>query len=218
MILKYYGHSLFTITLENGLVLLTDPYGDFYNYPRVRLNANIVTISHHHFDHDSINMVVGNPTIIDTAGVHAPAAGLVITGVPSKHDDSNGAKRGDNLIFVFEAEGLRLAHMGDIGHVVTDRQRCAIGTPDVLMLPVGGVFTTDAAAAAENVRLLRPRVAVPMHYRTRYNAEMAIQTEKPFLDLMKAAPEPMPLCRLTKGDIGERPPVMMLDIASDTIS
>jgi L-ascorbate metabolism protein UlaG (beta-lactamase superfamily) len=218
MILRYYGHSLFTLTLENGLVILTDPYGDFCNYPRARLGANVVTISHHHFDHDSVAMVVGNPTVIDGAGVHAPAAGLVITGVPSKHDERGGARRGDNLIFVIEAEGLKIVHMGDIGHTVDDRQRNAIGTPDVLMLPVGGTFTTDAAAAAENVRLLRPRVAIPMHYRTRYNTEMNIQTEKPFLELMKAAPTPIPLCRITKGDIGERPPVILMDIQAGTTS
>ncbi len=218
MILRYYGHSLFTITLENGLVILTDPYGDFYDYPRTRLSANVVTISHHHFDHDSIAMVVGNPTIIDEPGVHAPATGLIITGVPSKHDDRNGARRGDNLIFVIEAEGLKLVHMGDIGHVVGDRQRHAVGTPDVLMLPVGGTYTTDAAAAAENVRILRPRITIPMHYRTRYNAEMTIQTEKPFLDLMKADPAPMPLVRLTKGDIGERPPVILMEIQTGPTS
>jgi len=218
MILKYYGHSLFTFTLENGLVLLTDPYGDYYDYPRTRINANIVTISHHHYDHDAIAMVIGNPTVIDTEGVHAPAPDLIITGIPSKHDTQNGLKRGDNLIFMFETEGLKLVHMGDIGHVVTDRQRHAIGTPDVLMLPVGGTFTTDPAAAAENVRLLHPRMVIPMHYRTRYDEALSIQTAEPFLALMKADPTPLPFLRITKGDIGERPAVAVMDIASSTTS
>ncbi|MCE5343444.1 MAG: MBL fold metallo-hydrolase, partial [Eubacteriales bacterium] len=135
MILRYYGHSLFTLTLENGLVMLTDPYGDFYAYPRRKLKADVVTISHHHHDHDAVEMVTGNPAIIDRVGVASPAPGLILTGVPSKHDEQNGVKRGDNLIFIIEAEGLKLIHMGDIGHVLNEQQRYAIGRPDVLMTP-----------------------------------------------------------------------------------
>ena len=218
MILRYYGHSLFTIALENGVTILTDPYGSFYNYPKQRLRADIVTISHHHRDHDGVSMVEGAPAILDREGVFSPAPGLVITAIPTKHDDQNGALRGDNMVFVFEAEGLRLVHMGDIGHTITERQRLKIGTPDVLMLPVGGNFTTDAAQAVQNLRLLRPRVAIPIHYRTKYDPEMPIQTEQPFFDLLHENPVPMRLCRLTKGDISERPPVLLFEITNGTDS
>ncbi len=212
MILQYYGHSLFTMAFENGTTLLTDPYGDFYDYPKRTLKADIVTISHHHHDHDAVDMVEGTPQVIDTAGVFSPNADLIITGVPSKHDAQNGAQRGDNLIFVIMAEGLKIVHMGDIGHVINDRQRHAIGKPDILLLPVGGYYTTDAKAAIENIHLLEPRVSIPMHYRTRFNESMPIQTVQPFFEMLKVTPDPMPLIRFTGGDLNQRPPVMMLSI------
>ncbi|MDD3214263.1 MAG: MBL fold metallo-hydrolase [Eubacteriales bacterium] len=214
MILRYFGHSLFTIALESGTVILTDPYGVFYDYPRHQFNANIVTVSHQHHDHNAVDMMRGNPTVIDRVGVFSPEPGVIITGIASKHDAQNGAKRGDNIIFIIEAEEMKLVHMGDIGHVITDRQRHQIGTPDVLMLPVGGNFTTDAEAAAENVRLLKPHVAIPMHYQTQYNRDMPIQTEQPFLSLMRVQPEPMPLCRFTKGDLSQRPAVILMAVTT----
>lgn len=218
MILRYFGHSLFTMTLENGTVILTDPYGDFYDYPRHQFDADIVTVSHQHHDHNAVDMVRGKPTVIDRTGVFSPAPGIIITGVASKHDAQNGMKRGDNVIFIFETEELKLVHMGDIGHVITDRQRHQIGMPDVLMLPVGGTYTTDAETAAENVHLLRPRVAIPMHYQTKFNREMQIQTEKPFLAQMRVQPEPMPLCRFTKGDMSQRPSVILMSVTEATTS
>lgn len=218
MILRYYGHSLFTLAFENGFTLLTDPYGDFYDYPKRTLKADIVTVSHYHHDHDALGMVEGKPQVFDKLGVYSPIADIILTGVASKHDAKDGAQRGDNLIFIIEAEDMKIVHMGDIGHMLTDRQRQYIGTPDVLLTPVGGLYTTDAKAAYDNVKLLRPRVVIPMHYRTRFSAEMPITTEKPFLELMHANPEPMPLLRLTKGDISERPPVILMDIITKTAS
>ena len=212
MILRYYGHSLFTLSLESGIVVATDPYGAYRDYPRRKLRADIVTVSHHHHDHDAVDMIEGHPTIYDQAGKFCPAPDLTLIGVETKHDQVNGAQRGNNLIFIIEAEGLHIVHMGDIGHLLIDSQRRMIGSPDVLMVPVGGVFTTDAEAAAANVRLLNPRVTIPMHYRTQYSQDMPIQTEEPFLALMRHNPEPMPLCRLTLGDISERPPVIRMAI------
>ena len=214
MIIRYYGHSLFTMTLENGFTILTDPYGDFYQYPKRTLRADVVTVSHHHHDHDSLNIVTGQPVVLDKQGVFTPARGVVITGVPSKHDAQSGAQRGDNLIFTVEAEGLRLTHLGDLGHVLTAAQRQAIGTPDVLFTPVGGYYTTDAQTAFENVALLKARIAIPMHYRTAFDMEMPIDTEKPFLALMQATPLPMRVCRLTKPDLSERPAVILMAVTA----
>lgn len=212
MILRYYGHSLFTLALESGLTVATDPYGDFYGYPRRRLKADLATVSHHHHDHDALEMLQGVRQVIDAPGAYYPARDLTVTGIATWHDEQRGAQRGENTVFILQAEGLRLVHLGDLGHVLTDRQCAAIGMPDVLLTPVGGRYTTDAPAALENVRRLRPRITIPMHYRTPYDPEMPIETERPFLALMGAEPAPLPLCRLSAGDIGERPSVLLLGV------
>ena len=212
MILRYFGHALFTLTLENGYTILTDPYGAYENYPRRMLKADVVSVSHHHFDHDALDMVEGSPALLDKAGVYNPAPALKVTAIPSWHDAVQGAKRGQNLIFVFEAEDLRIVHLGDLGHLPTDGQRRAIGTPDVLLIPVGGTYTLDAQAAAQTVALLRPRITIPMHYRTPYSNGNTLETEAPFLAQMGAAPFAMPLCRITRGDITERSPVLLMQV------
>lgn len=212
MILRYYGHSLFTLALSGGLTLATDPYGALYDYPPQTIQADVVTVSHHHHDHDAVSMIAGRPIIIDREGVATPAPNVKMTGIPSKHDAVGGASRGNNLMFVLETEGLRIAHLGDLGHLPTPEQARALGTPDVLLIPVGGTYTLDAAEAVKTVRLLKPRIAIPMHYRTRFSQAMPIETEEPFLRLMGQASEPMPLCRLTREDLSERPCVLRLSV------
>lgn len=212
MILRYYGHSLFTLALEDGTVVATDPYGDFHQYPRRILRADVVTVSHHHADHDSVGMVEGNPIVIDRPGLYTPGADLTVTGFMSFHDAKGGALRGNNVIFLLEAEGLRIVHLGDLGHVPTESQRLAIGSVDVLLIPVGGYYTIDAQAAVETMRILKPRVTIPMHYRTRFSEDMPIQTAEPFLRLVGEHAPVLPLCRLTQNDLSERPPVLVMEL------
>ena len=212
MILRYYGHSLFTMALEDGAVLATDPYGDFHEYPRRTLRADVVTVSHHHADHDSVGMVEGNPVVIDGPGLYTPGADLTVTGFSSFHDAKGGANRGNNVIYLIEAENLRIVHLGDLGHVPAESQRLAIGRVDVLLIPVGGYYTIDAQAALETMRLLKPRVTIPMHYRTRYSEDMPIQTLEPFVKLVGGSVPTLPLCRLTPNDLSERPSVLAMEI------
>lgn len=218
MVIRFYGHSLFTFELDSGRTILTDPYGVFYDYPVQTIAADVVTISHHHHDHDAVSMVGGTPVIVDRVGVHTPFPGLRITGIPTKHDEVGGAKRGDNIVFIIEAEGLRIVHLGDLGHLLTDEQSAAIGTPDVLLTPVGGTYTTDAQTAAANVHRLQARVTIPMHYQTSYSQAMSITTEKPFLLCMKSDAAAMPLCRITAGDILQRPPVLLLSVTAVAVT
>ena len=213
MIISYLGHSFFELRLENGKTLVTDPYGDFYAYPKRRVAADICTVSHHHHDHDGLMCVTGAPVVIDTKGVHRLDDGVRVTGVPTKHDGQNGELRGDNLFFIIEAEGLRIGHAGDLGHMLTKEQLDEIGTLDVLMLPVGGYYTIDAPTALEVARALKPATVIPMHYRTSYNEDMPVATLDDFLRLVDKPPQPMPLIRLSKQDISERPWLTLLKIA-----
>lgn len=212
MILKYYGHSFFTLTLENGSVIAFDPYGTLYEYPRRLLRADVCLISHHHYDHDGLSCLEAGEEVIDTPGEHKLACGASVVGVPTFHDGQGGALRGKNTFFIIEAEGLRVGHAGDLGHLPTRAQAAQIGRLDLLMLPVGGYYTIDAAQAMEVRRLLQPTVTVPMHYRTQYDPEMKIAPLADFLALSGAEDTQMPLLRAVKAEMGERPPVVTLAV------
>lgn len=210
MIIEYYGHSMFCLTLADGVKIIMDPYGAVGTYPKRTLSADICTVSHHHFDHDAVETSEGSPVIIETEGVHTPKDGIRITGIPTFHDETNGSKRGSNLIFVIEADGLKIVHLGDLGHLLSNTQVAAIGKPDILMLPVGGYYTIDASTALQVMKQLQPAVTIPMHYQTSASMDMPITPVADFLQLLPISPEPMKLCRITPEDIAERPAVLWM--------
>lgn len=212
MILRYFGHALFTITLNQGTTILTDPYGRFCRYPRRSLEADIVTISHHHYDHDALEIVRGRPMVLDEAGYSMPMDEIIITGIPTFHDNHTGVRRGKNIVFAMETEGLRLVHLGDLGHLPDEAQQEAIGKPDVLFIPVGGTYTLNAQAAVRCVELLKPRITVPMHYQTRFSEDLGIAGVTEFLQLMGACPEPVMECAVSKETMDEMPELIMMDI------
>lgn len=212
MILEYLGHASFRMTTEHGTVIITDPYGSFYSFPARSLPADICTVSHDHYDHNAVDTVTGCPQIIRKEGKYRPADDVKVTAVPTWHDEEQGAKRGPNLIFVFEIEGMRIVHCGDLGHVPTQEQAKAIGKPDVLLLPVGGFYTIDPQQARDTMELLRPTLTIPMHYRTAFNEDMPIQPLATFLQLTGAADTLHPMLRLTQKDMTQRDAVMALEI------
>lgn len=212
MILKYMGHSFFTLTLENGTVIATDPYGVFYDYPKRLVHADICTVSHHHHDHDGVSCLEAGAQVIDTAGAVLTESGVRVTSIPTFHDEQNGALRGHNLFFVIEAEGLRIGHAGDLGHALSRKQIEQIGALDLLLLPVGGYYTIDAKTALAVRDALRPRVTVPMHYRTAYDREMPITGVREFLAPLHAEDTQMPLLRVVKEDVSQRPPVVTMAV------
>lgn len=211
MIIRYLGHAFFTLTLENGTTIAMDPYGEFYQYPQRKVAADIVTMSHHHYDHDGIESITTEYRSVDTAGAHA-LHGVTITGIPTFHDHHQGAHRGSNLFFVVEAEGLRIGHAGDLGHLPTQEQLNAIGKLDILLLPVGGTYTVDAQEAAQVWQMIQPKVCIPMHYRTKFNPEMKVTGLEDFLQAAGSETTTMPLMRATVGDMSERTPLVVLEI------
>ena len=213
MILKYYGHAFFSLSLENGTEIAFDPYDGFYQYPKRNVRADICLMSHHHYDHDSVASVSADALLIDQPGVHKPAEGVTIRGISTWHDEVQGAKRGANTFYVVEAEGMRIGHAGDLGHVPTAAQRAQIGRLDVLMLPVGGYYTIDCQTALEVCRLLQPTVMIPMHYRTEYDEEMPIADLNDFLKMARAEDTQMPLVRLVQADMSERAEILTLKIS-----
>ena len=170
MRIKWLGHAAFLLTAADGTSIITDPYipGSFsgaIRYHPIRETADAVTVSHHHQDHDGVSHLSGKPKVLEGKGTFK-AGSVSISGFETFHDANTGAGRGRNTVFVFEADGLRVCHCGDLGHVLTAEQAAAIGKVDVLLVPVGGTFTVDAAAAHEVAGQLAARVTIPMHYKT----------------------------------------------------
>lgn len=164
MKLKWYGHSCFGMTFENGTMLITDPFDDTVGYPLCTARADAVLSSHDHFDHNHIQSVSGNPKLINTPGAHE-INGVRITGTHSFHDPEQGKLRGENVIFVVEADGLRIAHLGDLGHMPNEEQLKAISDVDVMLIPIGGTFTITTPQAVEVIAQAKPRTAIAMHFK-----------------------------------------------------
>ncbi|WP_324716971.1 MBL fold metallo-hydrolase [Carboxydochorda subterranea] len=175
--IRWLGHSAFLIK-RGPLRLVTDPFADNMGYPPIRAEADVVTVSHEHFDHNNVQAVQGRPRVFRALkdgtwrSVDEQVGGeLAIRAFPSYHDDRQGQARGKNGVFLLEWAGVRIVHLGDLGH----RLGAAPGTVTaeqlkpvhLLLIPVGGYYTIDAAVAREVVSALQPSVVVPMHYRTR---------------------------------------------------
>lgn len=166
MKVKWLGHASFLITAENGTRIITDPYvaGSGLKYGEIKEPAEIVTVSHDHFDHNNVASVGGNPQVVkDPAPTEI--GGIKFRGVPTYHDDSQGKERGNNVIFTMEIDGLRVCHVGDLGHPLSNQQVADIGKVDVLLIPVGGFFTIDAKVASDVCGKLSPKVVIPMHFK-----------------------------------------------------
>lgn len=186
MKLKWLGHACFELTLDNGKVLVTDPYDDSVGYPPLRVQCDAALSSHGHHDHNYFEALEGDPAIVNTPGVHE-ICGATVTGVPSFHDDAGGSKRGWNLIFVIEADGLRIAHLGDLGHLPdTEEQKKALTGLDVMLIPIGGFFTIDTQAAVKIIETFKPRCAVAMHFANDY-CHFPVSDESEFVRLTGAA-------------------------------
>jgi L-ascorbate metabolism protein UlaG (beta-lactamase superfamily) len=167
MKVKWLGHACFLLTSESGLRIITDPYtpGAFgLDYAPPAETADIVTVSHEHADHNNVAAVKGNPQVVRGAGSHE-AKGVQFKGVATAHDQSSGKERGANTILCFALDGIRVCHLGDLGHDLSDQTVAAIGDVDVLLIPVGGNFTIDAALANRLCQKLAPKVVIPMHFK-----------------------------------------------------
>ena len=210
MIITCIGHAKFLIELEDGTRIVTDPYDVTCGYPVVPMTADTVLVSHGHHDHNAVETISGYPRVIDAPGEHTLSPGVTVTAIQADHDDAGGAKRGKTLLFLLQAEGLRVAHLGDLGHLPTAEQAAALAPVDVLMLPVGGHFTIDAPTAKAAAELLRARVILPMHYRTAVNAGWPIQPAEAFTSLYEGV-ETVDLLRVTAGDLACQPHVAVLE-------
>ncbi len=219
MQVEWYGQSAFRLSGAGSSVFI-DPFGDVsglaargvkFEYPPIAdVEADLVLITHEHADHNGAEAITGTPTVLRSSAGRLEATIGEVLAVASEHDGAAGTERGPNTIFVFELDGVRVAHFGDFGQAaLRDEQADAIGKIDLLFLPIGGGPTIDADQAAAIVERLQPRWVVPMHYRT---------PRIGFLDTEEAFLAQMENVRVLEGssfdlgehrDHGERPLVLV---------
>lgn len=177
------GHSCFLLKDSYNTTILTDPFDPLIGYSPYKGKADIVTISHRHYDHCCTKFLKGSPKIIKTPDL-TNLNNISIKGLPSYHDNFKGLKRGDNLIFVFKIDNYSLCHLGDLGHSLDNKILDAIGNIDVLFIPVGGNFTIDGETAADLSKKISPKIIIPMHYKTQ-QVNIALDGIESFLLNMK---------------------------------
>jgi L-ascorbate metabolism protein UlaG (beta-lactamase superfamily) len=171
MKIKWLGHACFLITSNKGLKIITDPYATggmrgLFKYEPVNEYTDIVTISHQHGDHNYTGDLLGNPVIIQGTGKHS-VKGIEFNGVASYHDKSSGRERGENTIFCFTVDNIRVCHCGDLGHTLENNALNSIGRVDILIFPTGGPKATiELNEATEVWDKIKPGVIIPMHFRT----------------------------------------------------
>jgi L-ascorbate metabolism protein UlaG (beta-lactamase superfamily) len=198
MEITWLGHSCFRIKGRHATVI-TDPYSPDLGYSLGKHTARIVTVSHQHPGHSYVRGISGEPKQVTGPGEYE-ISGVLIIGIGTYHDAEKGKKRGKNTVYLMEVDEVSVCHLGDLGHVLTSEHVEQIDNVDVLLLPVGGTSTVNAATAAEIVRQLEPNAVVPMHYKTnvlkkelapvdRFLREMGLKeiTSQPKLSFTKAS-------------------------------
>lgn len=214
MEITWLGYSSFRIKGKDT-VLITDPFPSGKEEKSSQLSANIVTISHPHYHHSYLEGIVGNPMVIKGPGEYEVAE-VFIWGYPSFHDSESGAKLGKNTVYLMYWEDLTLCHLGDIGHIPGPELAAKLSNIDILMVPAGSGSTLKASIAAQVVRLLEPKIIIPMHFRTdgvavSENVPQETDTVNKFLaEVGGKDAMPQPRFNISRSSIPEKTKVVLL--------
>jgi L-ascorbate metabolism protein UlaG (beta-lactamase superfamily) len=170
MKIKWYGHAAFLITSDQGTKIIIDPYepgafGGQLSYGKINDQADIVLTSHDHADHNYTKDLPGKPQIVKGSGSKT-IGGISTKGIATFHDPSKGSERGANTIFTLTIDHIQLCHLGDLGHLLSDKELGEIGPVDILLIPVGGFFTIDPIEATRVADQIKPKIVIPMHFKT----------------------------------------------------
>jgi len=167
MKITWFGHAAFRLVTTSGIRIITDPYApaEGLSYGKINADADVVVISHKHWDHSAIKEVSGSPVVITSLGKKEYQS-VVFEGINSYHDSEKGRLRGENTIFKITDAGQTVIHIGDLGHIPEKNVLELLKNADVVLIPVGGVFTIGPKEARDIIRTIKPGIAVPMHYAT----------------------------------------------------
>jgi L-ascorbate metabolism protein UlaG (beta-lactamase superfamily) len=167
MYITWLGHSCFKLQDKTGsdaITVITDPFDPIYTGVKMaKTEADIVTISHDHKDHDYLKGIKGDPFVVKRAGEYE-YKGVFVEGIDAFHDDKKGKERGDIVVFRIDIDGVSIAHLGDLGSVLDTKQLEKLEGTDILLIPVGGKYTINSSKAIEVINQIEPRIVIPMHY------------------------------------------------------
>lgn len=199
MKITWHGQSCFKIITKEATIV-TDPFGKEIGLKPLHCEAGIVTVSHDHHDHNNVSSLRGNPFVLDGPGEYELKK-TAIRGINSFHDTKEGKERGVNTIFIIEAEGLNICHLGDLGQKeLSSDQLDKIGDIDILMIPVGGIYTIDGERAVAIINQIEPRIVIPMHYKIP-KLNIQLKTIDPFLKEIAIKAETVEQLVIKKGDL-----------------
>ena len=205
MIVKWHGQSFFEISSKSnkqeGIKIAIDPFDEKIGLKVPKVEADILLVTHQHHDHNNKKAVKGTPFLIEEPGEYE-IKGIFVKGVPSFHDNSQGKERGPNAIYKIETEEMKICHLGDIGQKeLREEQLEEIGEIDVLMIPVGGNFTTGAKEAANIISQIEPKIVIPMHYKIP-KLKLNLESLEKFLKIMgKEKVEPQKKLKVSLKDL-----------------
>ncbi|HRY82488.1 MAG TPA: MBL fold metallo-hydrolase [Candidatus Moranbacteria bacterium] len=220
MNIQYYGHSCFKITTKpagrgkEDIAIFFDPFDKSVGLRPPQGQADLVLVSHAHHDHNNVEALKGEPYVIDIPGEYS-AKGVNVIGIPSFHDEKNGAEHGINTIYILESEDLRICHLGDLGTDLSENQLEKINGIDVLMIPIGGNYTIDGKKAVEIAKKIEPKIIIPIHYKMKDTAsDIKIDDEKKFCSEIGNCPrEKVSKINIKKKDLeGKEMEVIVMDI------
>lgn len=214
MEITWYGHSCFRLTKRGLAAVVTDPYDhQKIGYKPLKFRADIVTISHDAPGHNNLPVVKGKPRAITGPGEYE-IGGVFITGVRTRTGTKNGEGNKHNTLYVFDYDGVSVAHLGDLERAPSQTEVEALGAVNVALVPVGGGGGLNAAKAAEVVSLLEPGIVIPMHYETP-DCKLSLDNLEKFLKEMGLGQvDPVPSLTVRSSSIPQETNVVVLDYVS----
>lgn len=211
MEISWLGHSCFHLRGKN-VTLITDPFSPQPGHSLGKVSAPIVTISHNHPGHNSVESISGDPRIVRGPGEYE-ISDVLITGVASYHDDKHGQELGRNTIYIIHMDDLVICHLGDLGHVLQEEQLEEVADADILLVPIGGQHTINAAQAAEVISQVEPHIVIPMHY-SHPTGDAPNSLDKFCREMGIEAINPQPKLSMTRSTLPAETQVVVLSIRS----
>jgi len=212
--ITFFGHSMFLIESKSGLKIGMDPFDENVKSKLPDIDADIVTVSHSHYDHSNTALFKGNPEIIKETGKFN-IKDVPVSGYPSFHDNNSGSIRGKNIIFEIVIDNIRFVHLGDFGSFQEVSTLNLIMNMDVLFVPVGGVFTINHFEAVNLIKKLNPKVVIPMHFKEK-DTKVGVEGISSFKNILEGylIKEPGSYFEISKEEIPQKTQIWIMNRSS----